>query len=56
MYKVQRFRNSNASILQQKIAHWIETEKHICIISINVWSHKEYNYALIVYREEQFNL
>lgn len=52
MYRVERFFNSEAMELQRELTHWIESKKHIDIISINIWSHEKYNYALIVYREQ----
>lgn len=55
MYKVKNFNSANAYDLQAEIKEWIETRKHIRIVSINIWG-DETHQAVIVYTERNYQL
>ena len=55
-YKVKNINNSKAETVQSQIKHWIESRKHITIVSINTWSDENMTYSTIVYVENGYNL
>lgn len=55
MYKVKNFNNANPYDLQAEVKDWIESRKHIRIISINIWG-DETHQATIVYVERNYSL
>ena len=54
MYKVKNIIRSNGEVLQREVKEWIESRKHIQILSINIWSCGSHNYATIIYIEVQY--
>lgn len=54
MYKVKNMITPNGEVLQREVKEWIESRKHIQILSINIWSCYDHNYATIIYREVQY--
>ena len=55
-YKVKNIRNTQADVVQNKIKHWIESRRHINIVSINTWHDENMTYSTIVYTENEYNL
>ena len=54
MYKVKNIKRPTGVSLQLALEYWIESRDHVEIQSINVWCDKEWHYATITYREEQY--
>ena len=55
-YRVKNIRNSQSDVVQNKVKHWIESRRHINIVSINIWSDENMTYSTIVYTENEYIL
>lgn len=55
-YKVKNIHMKNAILLQGYIRDWIESRKHINIVSTNIWSDENNSYATIIYTQKEYNL
>ena len=55
-YRVKNIRNNQSDIVQNKVKHWIESRRHINIVSINTWSDENMTYSTIVYIENEYIL
>ena len=54
-YKVKNISNKQGDIVQKEIKDWIESRKHIAIISVNTWSSCDKTYSTIVYTENCYD-
>lgn len=55
-YKVKNINNNKSDIVQNKVKHWIESRKHVNIVSVNTWSDENMTYSTIVYIENEYSL
>jgi len=55
-YKVKNINSNKAEKVQNKIKHWIESRKHITVVSVNTWSDENVTYSTIVYVENEYSL
>jgi len=55
-YKVKNINNNKSDIVQNKVKHWIESRKHVNIVSVNTWSDENMTYSTIVYVENEYSL
>ena len=55
-YKVKNFKNNKSEVVQGLIKNWLESRKHISIVSINVWSSGNMTYSTIVYTQNHYVL
>ena len=55
-YKVKNINGNKSEKVQNKIKHWIESRKHVTVVSINVWSDENMTYSTIVYVENEYHL
>ena len=55
-YKVKNIRSNQSDIVQNKVKNWIESRKHITIVSVNIWHDENMTYSTIVYTENEYNL
>lgn len=53
-YSVKNFTSSSNKGMQDRIKDWIESRKHITIISTNIWTSKNEVYATVVYMEDNY--
>ena len=55
-YKVKNINNNQAQVVQNEIKTWMESRKHIIVVSVNIWSTGNTTYSTIVYRENEYQL
>ena len=55
-YKVKNINGSQVDVVQNKVKNWIESRKHITIVSVNIWNDENTTYSTIVYIENEYNL
>jgi len=55
-YKVKNINSNKAEKVQSKIKHWIESRKHITVVSVNTWSDENMTYSTIIYVENEYHL
>lgn len=55
-YKVKNIRSNQSDIVQNKVKNWIESRKHITIVSLNIWHDENMTYSTIVYIENEYSL
>lgn len=55
-YKVKKFISTNGEDLQNEIKSWIESRRHVNMLSINVWYGQGHHYGIIVYTENKYEL
>ena len=55
-YKVKNINDSQVDAVQSKVKDWIESRKHITIVSLNIWNDENMTYSTIVYTENEYNL
>ena len=55
-YKVKNISNNQAQVVQNEIKAWMESRKHIIVVSVNIWSTDNTTYYTIVYRENEYQL
>ena len=55
-YKVKNINSNKSDIVQNKVKHWIESRKHVNIVSVNTWSDENMTYSTIVYVENEYSL
>jgi hypothetical protein len=55
-YKVKNISCKNSTVIQYSIKAWIESRKHINVVSTNIWCDEDMSYATIIYTEKDYNL
>ena len=55
-YKVKNINGSQVDVVQSKVKDWIESRKHITIVSLNIWNDENMTYSTIVYIENEYSL
>ena len=55
-YKVKNINNNQAQVVQNEIKTWIESRKHVSVVSVNIWSANNTTYSTIIYRENEYQL
>ena len=55
-YKVKNINNNHAQVVQDEIKTWIESRKHVSVVSVNIWSANNTTYSTIIYRENEYQL
>ena len=55
-YKVKNINNNQAQVVQDEIKTWIESRKHVSVVSVNIWSDDNTTYSTIIYRENEYQL
>ena len=55
-YKVKNINNNQAQVVQNEIKTWIESRKHVSVVSVNIWSTDNTTYSTIIYRENEYQL
>lgn len=55
-YKVKSINGSQVDAVQGEVKNWIESRKHITIVSVNIWHDENMTYSTIVYTENEYNL
>lgn len=56
MYKTKEFKELNGAYLQEAMTYWIETRKHIKIVTVDIWRENEMSFGFIVYMENIYEL
>lgn len=55
-YKIKNFKSESSKTLQEQLKSWIESRRHVTIISINTWKDEDLAYSTIIYTQKEYNL